>query len=135
MQGPATTDWPTYLSTYVNVPPSQSRIDLSLLGWAPPYLDAQQQFEQFYSARVPPNGLETSYYKNPEIDALIEKANSGTDPAQRQKDYCDAAKTVWKEAPWIFLYNQRFPFVTTAKVTNVVGLPNEKFVTTWASPA
>lgn len=135
VQGPATTDWPTYLSTYVNVPPSQSKIDLSLLGWAPPYLDAQQQFEQFYSARVPPNGLETSYYKNPEIDALIEKANSGTDPTQRQKDYCDAAKTVWKEAPWIFLYNQKFPFVTTARVTNVVGLPNEKFVTTWASPA
>ena len=135
VQGPATTDWPTYLSTYVNVPPSQSKIDLSLLGWAPPYLDAQQQFEQFYSARVPPNGLETSYYKNPAIDALIEKANSGTDPAQRQKDYCDAAKTVWKEAPWIFLYNQKFPFVTTARVTNVVGLPNEKFVTTWASPA
>ena len=135
VDGPATTDWPTYLSTYVNVPPAQSKIDLSLLGWAPPYLDAQQQFEQFYSARVPPNGLETSYYKNPQVDALIEKANAGTDPAQRQKDYCTAAKTVWNEAPWIFLYNQRFPFVTTAKISNVVGLPNEKFVTTWASPA
>lgn len=135
VQGPATTDWPTYLSTYVNVPPSQSKIDLSLLGWAPPYLDAQQQFEQFYSARIPPAGLETSYYKNPQVDTLIEKANSGTDPTQRQKDYCTAAKTVWNDAPWIFLYNQRFPFVTTAKVTNVVGLPNEKFVTTWASPA
>ena len=135
VQGPATADWPTYLSTYANVPPERSRTELHLLGWAPPYLDAQQQFEQFYSPRIPPAGLETSYYKNPQVDALIEKANSGTDPAQRQKDYCDAAKTVWKEAPWIFLYNQKYPFVTTAKVTGITGLPNEKFVTTWASPA
>ena len=66
---------------------------------------------------------------------LIEQGNSGTSPAARQKSYCDAAKQVWKDAPWIFLYNQKNPIVTSAKVTNVTGLPNEKFVTTWASPA
>ena len=135
VQGPATTDWPTYVATYANVPPAQSKIDLHLLGWAPAYLDAQQQFEQFYSPRTPPAGQETSYYKNPQVDALIEKANAGTDPAQRQKDYCQAAKMVWSDAPWIFLYNQRYPLVTTAKVTGVTGIPNEKFITTWASPA
>jgi peptide/nickel transport system substrate-binding protein len=135
VDGPISADWPTYLATYANVPPAQSKTDLHLLGWAPAYLDAQQQFEQFYSARVPPAGLESSYYKNPQVDALIEKGNSGTDPAQRQKDYCTAAKMVWSDAPWIFLYNQKFPIVTTSKVANVGGLPNEKFVTTWASPA
>jgi peptide/nickel transport system substrate-binding protein len=135
VDGPGTTDWPTYVPSYVLVPPAQAKTDLHLLGWAPSYLDAQQQFEQFYSARKPPAGQESSYYTNPEVDALIEKANSGTDPAQRQKDYCDAARTVWSDAPWIFLYNQKFPFVTTARVTGVTGLPNEKFVTTWASPA
>ena len=135
VQGPVTADWPTYLSTYANVPPDRSKVDLHLLGWAPAFMDAQQQFEQFYSPRIPPAGLETSYYKNAEMDALIEKANTGTDPTQRQKDYCTAAKKVWSDAPWIFLYNQKYPFVTTTKVTNVTGLPNEKFVTTWASPA
>ena len=135
VEGPATTDWPTYLATYANVPPAQSKIDLHLLGWAPPYLDAQQQFEQFYSPRIPPAGLETSYYKNPQVDTLIEQGNTGTDQSQRQKSYCDAAKMVWNDAPWIFLYNQKYPFVTSAKVTGVTGLPNEKFVTSWASPA
>jgi ABC-type transport system substrate-binding protein len=135
VEGPATTDWPTYLATYANVPPAQSKIDLHLLGWAPAYLDAQQAFEQFYSPRIPPAGLETSYYKNPQVDALIEQGNTGTDQAQRQKAYCDAAKTVWNEAPWIFLYNQKYPFVTTSKITGVTGVPNEKFVTSWASPA
>jgi peptide/nickel transport system substrate-binding protein len=134
VDGPGTSDWPTYLGT-VNVPLTKASTDLHLLGWAPAYLDAQQQFEQFYSARWPNAGLATSYYKNPQVDALIEKANAGTDPNQRKQDYCTAAKTVWNEAPWIFLYNQKYPILTTSKVTNVTGLPNEKFVTTWASPA
>ena len=116
-------------------PPAAATTDLHLLGWAPAYLDAQQQFEQFYSVRTPPNGQESSYYKNPQVDTLIEKANAGADPAQRQRDYCDAAKMVWKDAPWIFLYNQKYPFVTTSKVTGVTGLPNEQFTTTWAEPA
>jgi peptide/nickel transport system substrate-binding protein len=135
VDGPGTADWPTYVATYANVPPAQSKTDLHLLGWAPAYLDAQQQFEQFYSARIPPAGLESSYYKNSQVDSLIEQGNTGTDSGARQKAYCDAAKTVWNEAPWIFLYNQKYPFVTTAKVTGVVGLPNEKFVTSWVSPA
>jgi ABC-type transport system substrate-binding protein len=134
VDGPGTTDWPTYVATYANVPPSQAKTDLHLLGWAPSYLDAQQGFEQFYSPRTPPGGLESSYYKNPQVDALVEKANSGTDQNQRAQDYCSAAKMVWNDAPWIFLYNQKYPYVTTSKITNVPGLPNEKFVTTWASP-
>jgi ABC-type transport system substrate-binding protein len=135
VDGPGTTDWPTYIATYANVPPSAAKTDLSLLGWAPAYLDAQQQFEQFYSPRTPPGGLESSYYKNQQVDDLVTKANAGTNPGQRQSDYCTAAKQVWNDAPWIFLYNQKYPFVTTAKVTGVTGLPNEKFVSTWAAPA
>jgi len=135
VDGPATSDWPSYVATYANVPPAAAKTDLHLLGWAPAYLDAQQQFEQFYSPRTPPGGLESSYYKNPQVDTLVEKANAGNSASQRQADYCSAAKMVWNDAPWIFLYNQKNPFVTTAKVAGVTGLPNEKFVTTWASPA
>jgi len=121
--------------TYVLTPPAQAKTDLHLLGWAPAYLDAQQQFEQFYSPRIPPGGQASAGYSNPQVDTLVEKANSGTDPAQRQKDYCSAARTVWNDAPWIFLYNQKYPLVTSSRVSGVTGLPNEKFVTTWASPA
>jgi peptide/nickel transport system substrate-binding protein len=135
VDGPSSTDWPTYVPTYTQVPPAQAKTDLHLLGWAPAYLDAQQQFEQFYSARIPPAGQESSYYKNSQVDTLIEQGNSGTSPSARQQSYCTAAKQVWKDAPWIFLYNQKQPLVTSAKVTGVIGIPNEKFVTTWASPA
>ena len=135
VEGPTTSDWPSYVAAYALAPPSQAKTDLSLLGWAPAYLDAQQQFEQFYSPRIPPAGQESSYYKNPQVDELVTSANGATDSKTRQQQYCQAAKLVWQDAPWIFLYNQKYPFVTTSGVTNVTGLPNEKFVSTWASPA
>ncbi|HEX6547167.1 MAG TPA: ABC transporter substrate-binding protein [Candidatus Dormibacteraeota bacterium] len=134
VQGPMTSDWPTYLGS-VNVPPAQAKYDMHLLGWAPAYLDASQQFEQFRSDRIPPKGLETSYYSNQQVTDLVVKAGSETDQNQRKTDYCSASKIVWNDAPWIFLYNQSFPIVYSSKVTGVGSFPNEKFDTRYASPA
>lgn len=134
VDGPKTMDWPTYLGT-VNVPPDKASVDLHLLGWAPGYLDASQAMVQFQSSQWPKNGLATSYYKNPQVDTLLAKANSESDQAARQTDYCAASKLIWADAPWIFLWVQRFPMVTSAKVTGVQSIPNESFYTVYASPA
>ncbi len=133
VEGPSTSDWPTYLAT-INVPPSKATAQLHVLGWAPGYLDAQQQMEQFYSPRTPPAGLATSYYNNPKVDDLIVKANTESDKESRVRDYCAAAKQIWDDAPWIFLWTQRFPIVYTAKVTGIGSFPNEKFYTVYAEP-
>jgi peptide/nickel transport system substrate-binding protein len=138
VEGPTTSDWGSYTAQII-VPPAQAKTDLHMLGWAPAYLDASQQFEQFYSKRwpAPPGqigGLATSYYQNAQVDKLIEQGNSSTDANQRKQIYCDAAKLVWEDAPWIFLYNQKYPIVYSSRITGVQTLPNEKFVTTSASP-
>jgi peptide/nickel transport system substrate-binding protein len=130
---PNPSDWPTYLST-INVAPSQASTDLHLLGWASQYMDASGHLVQFERTQWPPAGLATSYYDNPDADVLIDKANTESSSAQRAQDYCQAEKLIWNAAPWIFLYNQKNPILTTTKVTGVYGLPNEQFVTTWASP-
>ena len=137
VEGPATSDWPSYVAGIVLATPEKQsqKADLHLLGWAPAYLDASQQFEQFYSPRSAPKGQESSYYKNPQVDSLIEQGNSDPNATTRNKTYCDAAKIVWSDAPWIFLYNQKLPLVTTSKVTGIFGIPNEKFSTVYASPA
>jgi peptide/nickel transport system substrate-binding protein len=90
---------------------------------------------QFQSTSWPPAGLATSYYKNPQVDSLLAKANSESDPAARKSDYCTASKLIWSDAPWIFLWVQKFPIVTSAKVTGVQSIPNESFYTVYASPA
>jgi peptide/nickel transport system substrate-binding protein len=134
VDGPRTMDWPTYLGT-INVPPAKASVDLHLLGWAPGYLDASQAMVQFQSTMWPPAGLATSYYKNPQVDDLLAKANSESDQGARQSDYCQASKLIWNDAPWVFLWVQKFPIVTSAKVTGVQSIPNESFYTVYASPA
>jgi peptide/nickel transport system substrate-binding protein len=134
VDGPKTMDWTSYLGV-INVAPADSTVDLHLLGWAPGFLDASQAMTQFQSSQWPKKGLATSYYKNPEVDSLLAKANSESDPAARQKDYCAASNLIWQDAPWIFLWVQRFPMVTSAKVTGVLAIPNESFYTVYASPA
>ena len=134
VEGPRTMDWPSYLGT-INVAPAKASVDLHLLGWAPGYLDASQAMVQFQFSSRPPAGLATSYYSNPQVETLLAKANSESDPAARQADYCAASKQIWADAPWIFLWVQNFPIVTSSKVTGVQTIPNESFYTVYAAPA
>jgi len=89
---------------------------------------------QFWSGYHPPAGLATSFYKNPSVDELILAAEKETNADKRKALYCDMSKQVWADAPWLFLYVQRFPIVYSAKVADVGSLPNEKFAAIYARP-
>jgi peptide/nickel transport system substrate-binding protein len=129
-----TMDWPSYIRT-ITTPVDKNTTQLHFLGWAPAFLDASQQVLQFLSTYAPPSGLETSFYKNAEVDRLVQAAERELNPAKRRELYCDLSKRVWDDAPWIFLWVQRFPIVYSAKVTDVSSLPNEKFYALYARPA
>jgi peptide/nickel transport system substrate-binding protein len=128
-----TMDWASYIGA-VDVPASQQKFDAHLLGWAPAFLDASQQMLQFRSDQAPPNGLATSLYSNKKVDALSSAASTELDPQQRQADYCQAWKTIWNDAPWLFLWVQKYPIVYSSDVTGVSYLPNEKFDAVYAEP-
>jgi len=134
VQGPRTMDWPSYLGT-VNVPPARASVDLHMLGWAPQYLDASQAMQTFDPGQIPPKGLATAYYDNPSVTTLINRALTEPDRNARAQEYCDAQKQVWNDAPWIFLWIQKFPIVSSAQVTGVGSVPNEQFYTVYAQPA
>jgi peptide/nickel transport system substrate-binding protein len=129
-----TMDWPSYIGT-VNASPEKNVTQLHYLGWAPSFLDASQQVLQFLSTYAPPNGLATSFYHNAQVDAWITAAEGESDADKRQQLYCQIAKQVWADAPWIFLWVQHFPIVHSAKVTGIGSLPNEKFEALYAQPA
>lgn len=130
----STMDWPSYVGAILT-PPDENTQDLHLLGWAPSYLDAAQQMVQFDSSQAPPNGLATSFYSNPQVDELIDAAGRETDPAKRKDLYCQASGIIWEEAPWIFLWVQRFPIVYRSDIANVDSHPTEKFAAIYARPA
>ena len=110
-------------------------MDMHLLGWAPGILDADQQMQMFRSATHPPTGLGTAFYTNPTVEDLLAKADVEIDSGARQQEYCDASKTIWEDAPWIFLWTQSFPVVHSKDVTGIGTTPTEKFDALHARPA
>jgi peptide/nickel transport system substrate-binding protein len=130
-----TMDWPSYIRTITTPLDKDNTTQLHYLGWAPAFLDASQQMLEFLSTYAPPNGLATTFYKNPQVDTWISAAESESDEAKRRELYCQIAKQVWQDAPWLFLWVQRFPIIYSAKVTEVTSLPNEKFYALYARPA
>jgi len=134
VSGPTTMAWPTYVGT-INVPPSKATADLHMLGFAPGFLDASQAMNQFDSGQMPPHGLETSYYDNPIVTALIQKAQVEPNRDARAQEYCQAEQIVWNDAPWIFLWVEKFPIVYSSEVTGIGSIPNESYYTVYAKPA
>ena len=128
-----TMDWASYLEA-TDVPMKQQKFDAHVLGWAPAFLDSSQQMLQFRSDQIPPNGLATSLYSNKKVDALSKAATTELDAQKRRSDYCQAWKTVWKDAPWLFLWVQKYPIVYSSDVAGVSYLPNEKFNAVYAHP-
>ena len=134
VNGPRTMDWPTYVST-INVPPSSATTDLHMLGFAPQFLDASQAMLQFDSGQIPPKGQATSYYDNPAVTAMLQRAQVEPNRDVRAQLYCSAQKQVWNDAPWVFLWIQKLPIVHSALVTGIGSFPNESFYTVDARPA
>lgn len=130
-----TMDWPSYVAV-INAGPAEKTVhQLAYLGWAPAFLDASQQVIQYWSGYHPPAGLATSFYRNPKVDEWVPAADRESNPDKRKELYCEISRQVWADAPWLFLYVQRFPIVYSAKVTDVGSLPNEKFAAIHARPA
>ncbi|MBI5653139.1 MAG: ABC transporter substrate-binding protein [Chloroflexi bacterium] len=129
-----TMDWPSYVAT-ITKPVAENTTNLHLLGWAPGFLDASQQMTFFSISQHVPKGLATHFYTNADVDKKIQAADAEIDAKKRAELYCDINKTIWNEAPVIFLWNQAFPIVHSAKVKNVTFRPNEKFYAIYAEPA
>jgi ABC-type transport system substrate-binding protein len=130
----STSDFPSFLSR-VNAPHSENTVDSHLLGWAPPYLDADFQMQMFRQANHPPAGLGTAFYTNPQVEQLLAQADVEIDRDTREQLYCDASQIIWDDAPWIFLWTQSFPVVHAADVTGIDTTPTEKFDAIYARPA
>jgi peptide/nickel transport system substrate-binding protein len=134
VSGPETMDWPSYVET-ITTPVDETDIELHLLGWAPSYMDSFQHMVIFQTNQHPPNGLATAFYSNDEVDSILADASTEVDPDARQQMYCEASEILWDEAPFVFLYSQRFPIVYSADLTGASFRPNEGFYMLDARPA
>jgi peptide/nickel transport system substrate-binding protein len=78
--------------------------------WGLDYADATSQiWVMYYSGNWPPNGSNYYYYKNEEVDKLLEQARVELDAAKADQLYKDAVEIIYTEAPeiWALQTNER----------------------------
>lgn len=119
-------DWASFVAA-INVSEDKGTAHMHLFNWAPALLDASQQMTQFVRTQWPPAGLATSHYWNPKVELLVSEAAREADAQTRQDEYAEAQRTVWDDAPWVFLWSPSFQLVHSARLSGVTTLPTEKF--------
>ena len=76
-----------------------------ILGWSSDNGDPDNfLYPLFHSKNVGEPG-NTCFYKNSEVDTLIEKGMSEINPGKRIEIYREAEKIIVEDAPWVFLYH------------------------------
>lgn len=73
----------------------------------------------FHSAKFPPNGANRSYYSNPRVDSLIDRARRQVDPKMRKPLYAEVQRILAEELPYIDLWYLDNVLVHNKRVTNL----------------
>lgn len=129
----STMDWPSYVGMLLT-PPDRTRVQMIVLGWAWPVLDCDGAlYGQFHSSSHPPTGLGPAFYKNERVDRLLEQARRGTNAQSRRTAYREAQQLIWNDAPWVFLWTQKWYVATTRSLEGVRVLPIEKWDAIYAT--
>jgi peptide/nickel transport system substrate-binding protein len=58
------------------------------------------------------NSNNTSFYANPELDALLDAARTETDAGKRAAMYRRAERILYDDAPWVWNYHREMTEVT-----------------------
>lgn len=126
-----TLEWSQYVP-FVRAEEEENEVQFAMLGWGTPTMDADYAlYALFHSSEVPP-GFNGAFYRNPDVDALLDAARTNPDPAEREAAYAEAIEIIWEDAPWLFLYSE---VQLTAIRNNVEGFvvhPNERLIATEA---
>ena len=73
----------------------------------------------YHSEQVPPVGFNRIYYKNPEVDRLIDLASTSTTDDERRKYYSQVQKLVAEDAPYISLWYKTNIAVTRSNISGM----------------
>jgi peptide/nickel transport system substrate-binding protein len=81
----------------------------------------------YHSAQVPPVGFNRVYYKNPDVDRLIDLATTAATDEERRQYYSEAQKVVAEDAPYISLWYKTNVAVTRPGITGMRLSPQASF--------
>lgn len=81
----------------------------------------------FHSAQTPPAGFNRGFYKNTEVDRLIEAASSAPDDASRKRLYGDVQRIIASDAPYVSLWTKTNVAVFQSTLSGVHLSPIAEF--------
>ena len=81
----------------------------------------------FHSAQVPPAGFNRGYYKNPEVDRLIDAATESLDEPTRLALYAEVQEILARDAPYISLWYKTNVVVAQSHLTGIRLSPTAEF--------
>ena len=93
-----TVEWAAFIREFVN----KGRFDAVLLGWTIP--QDPDLFSVWHSSQTFEGGLNFTHYRNPEVDKLLEEAQSTPDQKKRAELYYRIQEIFDAEQPYCFLF-------------------------------
>jgi len=121
-----TYEWNTFLGK-VN-PGLEGKADMAEMAWMTSDPDTLPFLALRTEAWPDKGGFNSGYYSNPEVDALLDKARTETDQAERARLYKEMQAIVYEDAPWLFVANWKQNAVTTSAVGNFELQPDFSLV-------
>ena len=67
--------------------------------------------------------MNTSFYKVPDVDKLLDDANAETDVAMRKALFNQAERRIVEDAPWLFIGHMKQQVAIRKRVQNFVLQP------------
>ena len=103
----------------------KGEFDMVLLGWSPSTGDADQgMYPVFHSTQFPPNS-NRAFYRNADVDKLLDQARVEVDAKKRAELYKQAEKIIMDEAAWTFLYQCKQALAYRSNISGIEMLPTE----------
>jgi len=112
-----TVEWASFIKEFVE----KGNFDALILGWT--ITQDPDAYDVWHSSRAVPGGLNFIDYKNPEVDALLERGRHTVDQAKRKKIYDAFQQILHRDQPYLFLYAPYALPILSARIQNVVPAP------------
>jgi peptide/nickel transport system substrate-binding protein len=122
-----TFEWGTYLDKVI-VPPEDAEFDLMEMSWIGDNGDPDNHlFILLSGEQWPPHGYNMGFYKNDEVDALLQEARTTLDRAKRTELYIQAQKLIAEDPPWIMIDHETQIVVMDKKIKDFKLHPTGPF--------
>ncbi len=114
------TPWPTIVERFSK---PETTPDISIYWISTYYADPHNWIGEMFHSSGAGTFKNAHHYKNPKVDALLDKAVEATDQAVRAKYYEEAVRIVVDDAPGLWIYNTKWYGPYSKNLAGVVFCP------------